>query len=71
MTCTAIGALNRFLVKNDFSSIGAGTIGRVRFSVPHPFRSIVFLFSGGSEDTQYYLSLNAFGSRRHSNKFWF
>ena len=46
--------------QNDFSSIGAGTNWQGEIFRSAPIQEHRLSFSGGSEDTQYYLSLNAF-----------
>ncbi|WP_163378964.1 SusC/RagA family TonB-linked outer membrane protein [Cyclobacterium sp. SYSU L10401] len=46
--------------QNDFTSIGAGTNWQNEIFRSAPIQEHRLSFSGGSEDTQYYLSLNAF-----------
>ncbi|WP_162417497.1 SusC/RagA family TonB-linked outer membrane protein [Cyclobacterium roseum] len=46
--------------QNDFTSIGAGTNWQGEIFRSAPIQEHRLSFSGGSEDTQYYLSLNAF-----------
>ncbi|MBD3630025.1 TonB-dependent receptor [Cyclobacterium sp.] len=46
--------------QNDFASIGAGTDWQAEIFRSAPIQEHRVSFSGGSEDTQYFLSLNAF-----------
>lgn len=46
--------------QNDFTSIGTGTNWQGEIFRSAPIQEHRLSFSGGSEDTQYYLSLNAF-----------
>ncbi|WP_154854965.1 SusC/RagA family TonB-linked outer membrane protein [Cyclobacterium xiamenense] len=46
--------------QNDFTTIGAGTDWQGEIFRSAPIQEHRVSFSGGSEDTQYYLSLNAF-----------